>query len=125
MNKTSAVKTTENYVTSRRGQLSHEHYVLLANVSDYWFNASADRLREYRRLYGDDFCLVIYRSGPQDDAYVMPFEQIASLFTERSLQSSNGSSQRWIGSMDDGYLRVRGNDEVVRVEQYHNAFHLL
>lgn len=121
----SVARTDENYIVAHRDALSERHYTLMANIKDHRFNAWPNPLREYRQRCDDDFCLVVFRTGPKDDAYVMPFTRIEPLFTEQGLEPSSGSAGRWIGSIRNGYLTVDGSDESVSVAEYHNAFHLL
>lgn len=70
-----------NFVVRNLHQLRKRHYLLLANQAGHWFNASPNVVEDHKRAYGTDFCLILYRSGPSDDAYVMPFRLINSLFT--------------------------------------------
>jgi hypothetical protein len=114
-----------NYVVSNHRGISKCHYVLLTNQEDYWFNVWPSVLERYQEQYGDDFCVVLYRGGPENDAYVMPFARIKHLFAQYNLSPSSGNTLRWIGSIRNGELHVRRIGEIVLVSEYHNAFHLL
>jgi hypothetical protein len=114
-----------NYVLRNKVTLKHRHYLLLANQAGHWFNASPNRVKEYQAAYGDNFCLVLYRDGPNDDAYVISFRALKSLFVEENLVPGPKDALRWHGSIRAGQLELRGVSETVSVEQCHNAFNLL
>jgi hypothetical protein len=101
------------------------HYLLLANQATHWFNASPRVVNEYRARYGDDFCICLWRNGPDDDAYVLPFERLISLFTEGNLVGGSGNHLRWHGGVRDSHLTLRGTEKVLYVADCYNAFNLL
>ena len=109
-----------SYVADNRNRLGRRHYVRKAGAGDYWFSVYYNRVRRYQNDYGDDFCLVLYGSDSVDDAYVIPFRVVASLFTPSSLYPDD----RWIGSIKSDSLDIR-NAGSVSVAPYYNAFHLL
>lgn len=114
-----------NYIVNNKNILKDRHYLLLANQAGHWFNISPNRLNEYKERYIDDFCIILYRSGSHDDAYVMPFKAIKRLFSERSLMIASGGSSRWVGSIRNDQLNIRREDSTVLVSQYYNEFELL
>ncbi len=114
-----------NYFLSNKGSLMKRHYLLLANQQGHWFNAAPNAVRKYQAKYKDDFCIVLYRSGPSDDAYVLPFRRVKSLFIEDNLTLGSNNWLRWHGSIRNGYLNIRGAKEAISVGQCYNAFELL
>ncbi len=114
-----------NYIQEDRAALKLRHYLLLANQATHWFNASPSTLAKYQQRYGDSFCLVLWRDGPEDDAYVIPFERIAPLLTTQNLVRGSGDHPRWHGGIKSGRLTLRGTSNSVPVTDCHNAFHLL
>lgn len=114
-----------NYIVSQRGRISQRHYTLLANQAGHWFNVSPSRLEEYIHRHGDDFCVVLFRDGPDDDYYVLPYSAIKPLLEPDSLMPSGINTERWVGSIRNGMLDIRRTDRTLNVERYHNAFDLL
>jgi hypothetical protein len=76
-----------NYILRNKKSLKQRHYLLLANQTGHWFNASPSVIKDYQAAYCDDFCLVLYRDGPNDDAYVLPFRRLKSLLIEANVVS--------------------------------------
>ena len=113
----------KNFIIDNKRRLKNRHYLLKANQERHWFNAMPSRMDDFKRIYGDRFCLVLYRDGA-DDAYVLPYGAIAFLFTDRNLQPWRGS-ERWHGSIRGGFLELRGTKDTLNVKNYHNAFDLL
>ncbi len=114
-----------NHIQDNRVTIKRQHYLLLANQVTHWFNASPVVLAKYRRLHGNGFCLVLWRSGPDDDAYVIPFERIAHLLTKENLIRGSANYRRWHGGIRSGRFTLRGTSESAYVADCHNAFHLL
>ena len=114
-----------NYVFENRHRLTKRHYLLLANQAAHWFNASPNVIRHYQTFFRDDFCVVLWRDGQIDDAYVMPFERLKHLFIWENLQGGTGARQRWHGSVQGSQLSLRGTDKVLRVADCFNNFTLL
>jgi len=66
-------------------------------------------MKKYIAQYVDDFCLILYRNDPNDDAFIMPFGLIKSVFTEENLAvASTSPVGRWHGSVKVDYLSIRG-----------------
>lgn len=115
----------ENYIATNYRRIERRHYLLLANQADYWFNASPNRMNEYRANYGEAFCLVLWRGGPSDDTYVLPYAKIKLLFNDQNLVGNQSGGTRWHGSIRDGYLTLRGASELLPVFECYNAFNFL
>jgi hypothetical protein len=60
-----------NFVQENLPNLKPRHYLLLANQANHWFNVYPGVLNDYRARYGDEFCVVLWRGGNRDDAYVL------------------------------------------------------
>ena len=115
-----------NYILQNLHRLKRRHYVLLANQAEHWFNASPTVMKKYIAQYVDDFCLILYRNDPNDDAFIMPFGLIKSVFTEENLAvASTSPVGRWHGSVKVDYLSIRGADDLILVAQCYNAIDLL
>ena len=114
-----------NYFHENKRALRPRHYPLRANAEGYWFNVSPNRLDEYRKGYGDSFCLIFFRTGPVDDAYVIPYGRIKHLLIPHNLVPGSGNTMRWMGSIVDGELSIRGAGASVEVADCHNAHRLL
>ena len=114
-----------NFVATNKKALKKRHYVLLANQAGHWFNAYPNVLERYERRFGDDFCVVLYKDGPADNAYVLPYSAIKHILTDDNLMPSGENSFRWVGSIRYGRLDMRKINKTVPVQQYHNAFDLL
>jgi hypothetical protein len=114
-----------NLILEKHGALKRRHYLLLANQVTHWFNASPNVIAEYRAQYGDDFCVVLWRNGSDNDAYVIPFQTVKSLFSNKNLVGGTGAHRRWHGGIKGSHLSLRGTDESVYVADCYNAFDLL
>jgi hypothetical protein len=106
------------YIAIHRGRLARRHYIRRANTEFFWFDFHYEKLKLYQRKYGDDFCLVLFR---EDDAYVLPYRKIATLFTEEMLDDRG----RWIGNVRDGRIYLYPGRRSLSVSNYYNAYHLL
>ena len=113
-----------NFIFERRAALKRRHYLLLANQVTHWFNAAPNVMQDYRARFGDD-CCVLWRDGPEDDAYVIPFKRLRSLFTEKNLVRGSGEHLRWHGGIRGNDLSLRSTEETVHVADCYNAFELL
>ena len=109
-----------NYVVDHLSDLERSHYVLKSNSRNYWFGLSYNEVMAYKDKFGGNFCIIIYRSGPDDDAYVVPFPSIEPLLRKEYL----GKSGRWHGRIDN---RIQINREGLSIPsaEYHNAFSFL
>ena len=107
--------------TARRNLNCGRHYVRRATAWNNWFDFSASVIDAHRRRFGDDFCLVIDRSGQGDDVYVLPWPFAARLL----LPQGRDYRGRWCGTVIDGVLRVPRSGLEFRVDRFHNAFELL
>ncbi len=115
-----------NFVLERRRGLAQRHYLLLANQKHHWFNAYPRRVKTHRAKYGDSFCVVLWRSGDGDDAYVIPFAKLKELFVDKNLVSGPRKTLRWHGIVRNDQLILLGQrGRPAKVEGCHNAFHLL
>lgn len=114
-----------NFILRNKSTLKQRHYLLLANQAGHWFSASPNVVKDYQAAYGDNFCLVLYRNGSNDDAYVVPFRRLKALFLEENLVPGPKGTLRWHGSIRGGQLELRGVHETVPVTQCYNAFDLL
>ena len=114
-----------NFILENRELLKRRHYLLLANQVTHWFNAAPNVIKDYRARYGDDFCIVLWRDGRDDDAYVIPFQRTKSLFTDQNLVGGTGDYLRWHGGIKGTHLSLRGTEDSVYVGDCYNAFHFL
>lgn len=112
----------DNFVLRHHDVLRWRHYLLRANQAHHWFNAYPRPLETKRNRFGDDFCLVLWREGIGDDAYVIPYTRLKSLFIGRNLVHGTGRTLRWHGDIPDGQLRLRTTDDNVSVSDCYNAF---
>jgi hypothetical protein len=110
-----------SYVASNLSSLSRRHYLRRAGTEKYWFDFMHGKMESYRKKYGDDFCLVIYRPGDRDDAYIFPYSRVKHLFRDEYLDNRN----RWVGVINKKGLSVRGSEEPLSVSKYFNAFEML
>ncbi|MCU0785735.1 MAG: hypothetical protein MUF81_17165, partial [Verrucomicrobia bacterium] len=111
------------YIAAHRARLSERHYITDATSGTHWYNFYAGKLTEYRRMYGDDFCLVINCSETHDSAYVLPFKDVKEMFSPEYL---NGT--RWVGNVIKENLSVSLGGKPMQemcIDDFHNAFELL
>lgn len=110
-----------NYIAEHRDELSVRHYIRKAGTEFYWFDFAYNKFREYQEQYGNYFCLVIYGSENEDDAYIMPYNYLQAFFSIDSLESNRA---RWIGNIKDDVVHLSGGKSI-SVAAYYNAFDLL
>jgi 5-methylcytosine-specific restriction endonuclease McrA len=77
-----------NYIAENRDTLSERHYIRKASAENYWFDFYFNRLESYKERFGVNFCMVIFGSEEINDAYIMPYGQVAGLFTEDLLDAT-------------------------------------
>lgn len=111
-----------NYVCRHHNTLKRRHYPLLANQAFHWFNAYPGRLADCKTMFDDDFYLVLWRDRRGDDAYVIPYTRLKSLFVDRNLVLGSGGTLRWHGEVRDGSLKLRSVEVQISVSDCHNAF---
>jgi hypothetical protein len=75
-----------NYLAQNREALEKRHYIVKAGVDDYWFNFARRKLQTYIGHFEDRFCMVVNHSDAVDDAYIMPYGEVKTLFTEKNLR---------------------------------------
>jgi sporulation protein YlmC with PRC-barrel domain len=109
-----------NYISDNRKALSERHYIRKANTQGYWFDFTSNKLKSYKDSFGLDFCMVIYASGIDDDAYIMPYSQVAAFFTTDILDDRG----RWIGNIRNNIIHIN-RQKSMSVSAYYNAFDLL
>jgi len=105
-----------NYIADHRDELSVRHYIRKAGTEFYWFDFSYNKFREYQEQFGIDFCLVIYGSEDEDDAYIMPYKDLQEFFSIDSLESNRA---RWIGNIKDDVVHLSGGKSI-SVAAYYN-----
>ncbi|MFN8597681.1 MAG: HNH endonuclease signature motif containing protein [Anaerolineae bacterium] len=111
-----------NYIAEYRDVLEARHYIRKAAAeNNYWFDFSHGKVVEYHRRFGHDFCMVIFGSETEDDAYIMPYKSVADFFSEDALEENRA---RWIGNIKNNELRL-SHGKTMSVSAYYNAFDLL
>src|SRR5690349_17025713 len=96
-----------NFIIENHSALRRRHYLLLANQVSHWFNASPNVIDKHRKQYGDDFCVVLWRNGADNDTYVIPFQKLTSLFSTKNLVAGSGGRLRWHGGVNSSQLSLR------------------
>lgn len=109
-----------NYVLSNRDVLKQKNYITKAGTGDYWFNFSFSKLQDYVLRCNGEFNVVIAGSDEiEDDFFVIPYRVVRHVFTEDYLYKDSAGGGRWVGSIRDGYLRVRNFPETVNIDEYY------
>jgi len=114
-----------NYIDNNLERLKKYHYVLEANTKNMWFNFSENKLNRYIKKYNGKFCLIVYRSGLLNDAYVMPYQSVSHLFCQENLDHIR---KRWIGQISSEILTINPpgrESKILQVQDLHNTFKLL
>jgi hypothetical protein len=111
-----------NLVTANLSALESRNYVIKARKSrSYSFNFHLIQMQERRDKFGSDFYLIIYDPLDERDFFVVPYEKVASAFTEKSLVNDvrNGIAKktRWTGRItgqanDRNCLHVTNSGDV-------------
>jgi len=109
-----------SYLIDNLRSLKDQHYIRKATSYNYWFDFNINKLRRYQNKLGESFCLVINGSVEENNAYVMPFNEVKELFKDTDLDPDRSG---WSGTIINNVMRVRGRS--LSVSPYYNAFHLL
>jgi hypothetical protein len=111
-----------NYIAEFRDELSKQHYIRKAAAgTNYWFDFAYSKVIEYKEQFGYNFCMVIYGSETEDDAYIMPYRSVEGFFSEDALEENR---VRWIGNIKNNEIRL-SHGKTMSVSAYYNAFDLL
>jgi hypothetical protein len=110
-----------SYIADNLKLLSQQHYIRKAGASDYWFDFTQSKLEQYRKSFSDDFCLILYASDTNDDAYILPYSHIKHLFADEYIDDR----KRWVGSISGNLLHVRRSSQTMSLSAYYNAFEYL
>lgn len=108
-----------SYIHENRHSLQEYHYIRKA-TNNYWFDLTDNVLQNYIDQYGSNFCVVIYGSEDEDDAYIVPYAVITPLLNEELLDNR----KRWGGRISNHSIRINNGDSI-QVSDYFNAFDYL
>ena len=100
-------------------RLKEFNYVRRAPARDnYWVDFSKKKLENiYCKKYKDGFNIVIH-SGPDLSYYSIPYFKVKQLFVNKSLAKSSDGRLRWIGTIDDHFLKFT-NLPPVNIKPYY------
>lgn len=103
--------------------LNDEHYFRKASPEDnYWFDFSKGPIEKLKKKHGDEFYLVIY--GNYDDVlsdyYALPYSDVKTLFDE---QHKDENRERWIGSIVDNKMTIKGSKLDISKYYKNNEFY--
>lgn len=113
-----------SYIQENLRILKEKHYVRVASSeSNYWFDFTSSKLHTYQKKYEDKFCLILHGSKQSDDAYIFPYQEVKSFFSDDLIDHRG----RWIGSIRNNIMRISnsGQGKSFPVSRYYNAFRLL
>jgi len=98
--------------------LSKSHYIRKAEAENWWFDFTQGEVLKYCAKFGDKFCMVLCG---KNDVYIMPYYEVASLFSENQLDDR----KRWMGTIENGFIRISHGGKSISGSAYYNAYHLL
>jgi hypothetical protein len=107
------VKLTEELITD----LKSRHYIRKANSATYWFGFELNKINEFKKYYGDDFHLILYRNKNDFCYYAIPYIILKAILKESNLDSAI-NRKRWSGHIRDNKLKIK--NDVLYVENYYN-----
>jgi hypothetical protein len=111
-----------NYIAEYRNELSKQHYIRKAKAgTNYWFDFAYSKVIKYKKSFGYNFCMVIYDSETEDDAYIMPYGNVEGFFSKDALEENRA---RWIGNIKNNEIHL-SRGKTMSVSAYYNAFDLL
>jgi hypothetical protein len=110
-----------NYIADNRDVLSQHHYIRKASAKDYWFDFFSSRVEFYQQKFGQQFCMVVYGSASEDDAYILPYTEVSTLFTKDMLDDRG----RWIGYIKNNIIHLSPGNKCMSISGYYNTFDLL
>jgi hypothetical protein len=109
------------YLKSNKNKLTSRHYLRKATASNHWFDFASNKVSQFIKRFGDDFCLIVNGSDIFDDAYILPYRSVKSYFKSEYLDKRS----RWIGTIIDHKLKIGIAPFSIQVQQYYNNFNLL
>ena len=118
---TTKLLTMSNYIQENRQALSDYHYIRQARESDFWFDFTCKKVETYRDKFNGDFCLVLYNPGETNNAYVMPYKNVATFFSQ---EQADPNRARWTGEIRNDIMRLRPGNVTMSVSAYYNSLML-
>jgi hypothetical protein len=113
-----------SYIELNKTSLKQYHYITTAQVCTHWYNFYVRTLRQYVRVHGHSFCLVINCSRTMDDAFILPFTSVETFYST----DYKDARDRWTGNVRHGFVDISLAGKATKaldVKRFHNAFHLL
>jgi 5-methylcytosine-specific restriction endonuclease McrA len=108
-----------SYIYDQRAALAERHYVRKAGTDSYWFDFRVNKVDDFIQRYGENFCLILFGSEAQDDAFVMPYRAVKTLFNPAN---TDRTGRRWIGSVRRGLIQLSPGSKSMPVLEFYNAF---
>jgi len=108
----------KNIILQQRELLSRQNYIRKADPNSfYWFDFSRSKLDHYKKMYGENFNLIIAGdSNKPSDFYVIPFSYVKNLFSSEHLANDiTRRPDRWIGTIKFDYLKLTNCPETLFV----------
>lgn len=98
-----------NLALAHRDLLRRQNYVRKADPKvDYWFDFTAQKLREYFEENGTNFRLIIIGSETLEaDFYAIPYAALQDILTESNLSNDKSGKHRWVGNIYGHTLKLR------------------
>jgi hypothetical protein len=91
-----------SFLSQNRAHVRLRHYMQKATADNHWYAFSRNRVQNLRAKFGKDFCLIIDGSAVQNDAYIIPYEQFATFYTDDYVDSRG----RWVGTIRNNQIKL-------------------
>jgi hypothetical protein len=117
-----------NAVADYLGCLEEQNYVLKAQDVKYTVNYQFAKMRRLVETFGSSFFLINYGApNIKRDFYVIPYDEVSSAFTQRTLVKSGKRPpvKRWITYIIDGRLHVNNSKKEFDLREYYGNMPLL
>lgn len=78
-----------NFILRNKNEIEKNHYIRkAARKNNYWGDFTHDKVLEYIRKYGIDFCFIVYGDEDiEDDFFVFPWSETSkTIFTDNNLE---------------------------------------
>lgn len=110
-----------NYLADQHKNIKDRHYILKANLPNFFFNFRPTVLKKYTEKHGEDFMLIIWKDQKNLDAFFIPYSEAKKVFRNEALTcQANSNSLRWLGTITDQVLSLGANAKL-DVAKFHNT----
>lgn len=113
-----------SFLTENKSQVRSRHYMQNATADNHWYAFYRSRVENFRTQHGKDFCLIVNGSKSHNDAYVIPYKECETFYSEDYVDNKG----RWVGTIKNNQIKLTCPGRPAKVisgSPFYNAFELL